>query len=383
MKVLFIIYESIEQFTGGYLYDRKVISYLREKGDIIDILELKKPPYFLAPFSIFSRKFLRILSGYSPHDCVVIDELVCPSLFLPLTFRRSSDTRIVTLVHHLRSNEQIGTVSRHIARLFEKILLNHSDSIIVNSRTTRSTVEKLLHRERPISVCPPGKDTLQNRREPGDLDRAENATNYAQATVRILMVGSVIPRKGHRALIEALNYFKDLNWTLHIAGNNRILPAYTRKLQKLISTFSMSGRVHLSGVLNNDELLSLYRSSDLFVFPSEYEGFGIALAEALHFQLPYVAFSKSGALGEIVGKEEIPTEESIGRRRGGFLIDPENRADFRSALRMLIEDSHLRKKLSREASVLAKTLPSWRDTGNLFYKALHKELNTRPAGSAN
>jgi hypothetical protein len=99
MKVLFIIYESIEQFTGGYLYDRKVISYLREKGDIIDILELKKPPYFLAPFSIFSRKFLRILSGYSPHDCVVIDELVCPSLFLPLTFRRSSDTRNCIAAH--------------------------------------------------------------------------------------------------------------------------------------------------------------------------------------------------------------------------------------------------------------------------------------------
>jgi glycosyltransferase involved in cell wall biosynthesis len=374
MKVLFIIYGSIEQITGGYLYDRKVISFLQENGDSVDILELKKPPYILAPFSIFSPKLMRILSGDSQHDCIVIDELVCPSLFLPLIFRRSSNTRVITLVHHL------GTVSRRIALLFEKVLLNHSDGIIVNSRTTRGTVEKLLHREKPISICPPGKDTLQNKRVPA---RGENSTKYAQGTVRIVMVGNVIPRKGHRALVEALYHLKDLEWTLQIAGDNRIDFAYTRKLQKLISTYGMESRIHLLGVLNDAELLSLYRSSHLFVFPSEYEGFGIALAEALHFQLPYVAFSKSGALCEIVGTEEITTKKSIRRRRGGFLIDPENHEEFRAALRMLVADPQLRKKLSCEASLLAKTLPSWRDTGNLFYGALHKKFNIRHSGSVN
>jgi glycosyltransferase involved in cell wall biosynthesis len=197
------------------------------------------------------------------------------------------------------------------------------------------------------------------------------------------MVGNVIPRKGHRALVEALYHLKDLEWTLQIAGDNRIDFAYTRKLQKLISTYGMESRIHLLGVLNDAELLSLYRSSHLFVFPSEYEGFGIALAEALHFQLPYVAFSKSGALCEIVGTEEITTKKSIRRRRGGFLIDPENHEEFRVALRMLVADPQLRKKLSSEASLLAKTLPSWRDTGNLFYGALHKKFNIRHSGSVN
>ncbi len=373
MKVLFIIYGSIEQISGGYLYDRKVISFLQKNGDRVDILELKKPPYFLAPFSIFSRKLSRILSGFSQHDCIVIDELVCPSVFLHLLFRRSTYTRIVTLVHHLRSNEQVGTVSRRMALLFEKVLLNHSDSIIVNSSTTRETVEKLLHKEKPISVCPPGKDTLQN----GGVPQRKNA----QHPVCILMVGNLIPRKGHRALIEALIYLKDLKWTLQIAGDNSIIPAYTRKLEKLISTYSMESRIHLLGVLDDAALLALYRSSDLFVFPSEYEGFGIALAEALHFQLPYVAFSKSGATWEIVGKEEIKTKESIKRRRGGFLIDPEKHADFSTALRMLITDQHLRKTLSREASLLAKKLPSWHDTGKLFHEALHKTFNTPHIGT--
>ena len=46
MRVGLLIYGNINTISGGYLYDRKLVEFLRKNGDEVTIISLKKTSYF-------------------------------------------------------------------------------------------------------------------------------------------------------------------------------------------------------------------------------------------------------------------------------------------------------------------------------------------------
>jgi hypothetical protein len=165
MKILFVVYGSIAQISGGYLYDRKVLSALKDKNCFIEVLEIRKWPYIIAPLQSFFTP-IRSLFKYTGgglkdnYDLVIIDELTHPSLFLALVLRKHSRRKVAVLVHHLKSKEAIGFPWRAVSRLFEKTLLKNADLIIVNSTTTARTVTDLQKMPIPVHICTPGRHTF-------------------------------------------------------------------------------------------------------------------------------------------------------------------------------------------------------------------------------
>ena len=63
IKVAFIVYGSIDQMSGGYLYDRRVVSALRARGDSVEVFGLSKLPYLLAPFQGLGPMLKTLFSG--------------------------------------------------------------------------------------------------------------------------------------------------------------------------------------------------------------------------------------------------------------------------------------------------------------------------------
>ena len=368
----------MDRVSGGYLYDRMVSAGLTSRGVRVDTLALSKPPYLLSIFQSLSprirdvfRPSRRRANGRGKYDFVIVDELVHPSVCFALPRRRAGGGSVVTLLHHLKSKERIPPLLRFVSSFLERTLLRRSNMVVANSRTTSDTVRELAVRRVPVRVCRPGKDALGSG--PGDM--MERRT--ARGTVRILSVGTLIPRKGFHLLIPAIELIKDLDCALTIAGGTGTDRTYTRKIEEMIVKCGLSERVTLAGAVPEKDLVRLYRSSHIFAFPTRYEGYGIVLAEALFFGLPYVAFN-SGAIAEVVGLYEKRASlaavggdpPGITRAPGGYLVSDHSVEELARGLRLLIEKREERKELEKEAGKLGSRLPSWEDTALCFYETL-------------
>jgi glycosyltransferase involved in cell wall biosynthesis len=357
MRLLFIIYGSLEQISGGYLYDRKVIEYLEEQGTEVDCLQLPVLPYLLCPLHSFYAPLRRLFqdrrsSGYS---CIIIDELTHPSVFFTVSRRNRSGPPVVVLLHHLKIQERIGPLIRIFARPMERSLLRRCDGVIVNSRTTQRTVSELVGSVAPVYICPPGSDNLAAE----DSSGAGKVLAAAGKPVRLLITGNIIPRKGHDLLIRMLADLTDLCWELRIVGAAVNL-GYKRRVDRIVRRYRLQERIIYTGVLSGEALHRQYLEADVFAFPSRYEGFGISLAEAVRMGLPFVAFA-SGAVPEVTGGQ-------------GLLVEQGDLRGFQLHLKRLISDSQFRERTAELSRRLAAGLPTWRQTGDIFLRSI-KEIS--------
>jgi glycosyltransferase involved in cell wall biosynthesis len=360
MRLLFVIYGSLQQISGGYLYDRKVIEYLKDRGIDVDCLELPPCAYLLCPLQSFYAPLRRLFRGSRAggYDCIIIDELTHPSVFLPVSRRRPPGPPVVVLLHHLKSQERIGPLLKVVARAMERKLLRRSDRVIVNSNTTRRTAGELISSEAAIYVCPPGSNTLVRNPE-SEESRGEGPPRVTgQRPVRLLVTGNIIPRKGHDLLVRMLAGLSDLNWELRVVGA-AVDHRYKRRVDRLVRRYTLADRIIYTGVLSGQALSRQYLEADVFVFPSRYEGFGISLAEAIRAELPFIAFA-SGAIPEVTG----------GR---GLLVEEGDLAGFQQHLQRLIADPAFRRQTAELSRSLAGKLPTWSETGETFLQAI-KEI---------
>ena len=93
----------------------------------------------------------------------------------------------------------------------------------------------------------------------------------------------------------------------------------------------MEGSVKLCGCVSNEELLFLYNSADLFVYPSLYEGFGLPVIEAMACRTPVIT-SNVSSLPEVAGDAAI-------------LVDPYNVEEIADAIYRVISDKELKENL--------------------------------------
>ena len=80
MRVGLVIYGALETISGGYLYDRKLVSYMESQGDQVDVISLPRRNYCFNLFDNFSNRLYRRITT-KPFDILLQDELNHPSLF--------------------------------------------------------------------------------------------------------------------------------------------------------------------------------------------------------------------------------------------------------------------------------------------------------------
>lgn len=149
----------------------------------------------------------------------------------------------------------------------------------------------------------------------------------------LLFVGQLTPRKGYdlaiRALAEVVTVFPSAS-LLIVSGINQ---AQREQVLALATTLGVAHHVHILGYLPDETLHALYRTSDVFLFPTRYEGFGLPLLEAMAAGCPLVA-------------SDIPVIDEIVYHEYNGLLFPygDSRALGQSILRLL-QDQALRERL--------------------------------------
>lgn len=167
--------------------------------------------------------------------------------------------------------------------------IDHADVLTVISEYTKQQV--LLHftiKNKPVY-------TIHNGVELSVFPGAK-VPDYIEDANFFFTIGVFHPKKNFHVLIPLMHSFP--NMKLVIAGNKN--SAYAKKIEALIYSNNLKGRVILPGEINDEEKYWLYTNCKAFLFPSIAEGFGLPVIEAMLAGKP-VFLSKYTSLPEIGG----------------------------------------------------------------------------------
>ena len=348
MRILLVIYGDLEQQTGGYRYDARLVAFLRERGHRVDLFSQIPGSYGMRLLQDAPGRLLRAVQEHEP-DLILEDELNHPSLIRGnRRLRLHGELPIVSVVHHLASSEEHGWIRGFMVKRIEKAYLRTIDGAVFNTPATRRAAEELRGSELPGVVALPSMDGL--REIAGTRRDGEAPGNPSGGELRLLTVGSLIRRKRIDAVIGALALLGDPGVSLTIVGDDSAEPGTARSLRRLPGQLGVGGQVRFVGSLDDEALHEAYSRADLFVLPSQHEGFGMVYLEAMARGVPVVATSAGGA-GAIVRDRE-----------NGFICKPGSSADVARIIKELRERPDELTRLSREARRSAGNHPTWEES---------------------
>jgi len=343
MRIEFLVPAPFDLVTGGYGYDRRIVAEWRAAGHVVTVHELAgRHPW---PDDIAKRSAIAVWAALPAGSIVVIDNL---GLAAFADLEQALATRGIVVLNHHPIGLETGLDPDIAAALvaIEQRLMPLARKVITTSTTTTQTVADQfgVSTDRLVTIDP-GTET------------APRSTGSPNATTQILSIGSLIPRKGHDVLMRALAKLFDLDWHLTIAGSARHDPDCAATLMALPESLGIAERVTFLGEMTGEPLVELWRQADLFALATHYEGYGMAIAEALKRGLP-VAVCGGGAAGALIRPET------------GVVCPPGDVDQLSKALRRLIFDRRLRGIMSDAAWDFGKTLPDWATQAKAFADAI-------------
>ena len=153
----------------------------------------------------------------------------------------------------------------------------------------------------------------------------------------ITNLGRVSKQKNQLLLVEAFNLirtdFKD--WKIEIWGETGLEKEYERSIKNLINKYNLEENFIFRGSTN--EVYKELTNASIFAFPSIYEGFGLALGEAMATGLP------------CIGLINCPAVNTLIKHNQNGLLCNNDPYEFSQALRKLMENRDLRIKLGSQA----------------------------------
>jgi glycosyltransferase involved in cell wall biosynthesis len=344
VRVAFVTVGDTRRLTGGYLYNFRVLTALRERG--VEVEEIV--PCGASP----GEQEAASRSGLGPDarrfDIIVVDALariVCA----PHLDRWREERPVVAMVHELPSAAGSATGKE---REYEEPLLR-SDRLISVSEHGGSILEGRGVPTARIRVVPPGFDRFPSG----------GGAPARGGTVRALCVAQWIPRKGILDLVQAWALNERPGASLELVGETDADPVYAASVNAAVAD-APDASVIVSGPVDDATLGDAYAAADLFVLPSRYEGYGVVYAEALAHGLPVIACDV-GPVPELVGEE------------AALLVPPGDAEALSVALDLLLKDAALRDRMSTAARRRAGELPRWEDTAAGFLRVLNEAVTER------
>ncbi|SHJ63450.1 Glycosyl transferases group 1 [Roseomonas rosea] len=339
MRIAFALPAPLDAISGGYNYDRRILHGLRELGHVVRVEEMAgRHPL---PDEAAEAAARSVVGRLAEGEVLVVDGLGLPAFAgLPAT------ARAVGLIHHPTALETgFPAADREALLQRERALFPAMARLIT---TSRLTAERL---SAEFAVAPSRIGTV----EPG-TEEAARAAGSGGPGCSILAVGTLVPRKGYDVLLRALARLTDIEWTLTIVGAPRD-PVHAAGLKALAEELGIAQRVTFAGEVEGEALEALYARADLFASASHWEGYGMAVAEALARGLP-LAVTSGGALADLAPRD------------AAVICAPGDANSLSRAMRRPIYDPGLRQAMADAAWRAGQALPRWTDRAAAFAREI-------------
>lgn len=203
--------------------------------------------------------------------------------------KKISGKPLVIHVHATDFDRSGGSVNPKVYSI-EREGMEAADKIITVSNLTKQIViEK-------YGIHPSKIKTVYNAVEPLERD-ARKALKRGIDDKIVTFLGRITLQKGPEFFIEAahqvLKRVKNVRFVM--AGSGDMMNAMIRRA----ATLKISDHFHFTGFLNSDDVLQMFKMSDVYVMPSVSEPFGISPLEAMQSDVP-VIISKQSGVAEIL-----------------------------------------------------------------------------------
>jgi len=167
-------------------------------------------------------------------------------------------------------------------------------------------------------------------------------------------LGTVEPRKNITGLIEAYEQFykTNIDYSLVIAGHKGW---NDKKIYKKFSSSPLKDKIKFIGSVDAADKYTLYTMSELFVYPSFYEGFGFPVAEAMACGVPVITSNRS-SLPEITNNST-------------YLVNPNRPSELAQALVEMTKNEKLREKFKNLGLEQAKKF-NWETVARQWLRAI-------------
>jgi len=205
-----------------------------------------------------------------------------------------------------------------------------SDLIITISESAKNDIIKNLGvDEDKIEIVHPGID-LENYSQKYEKEELERIRKkYNLPSEYILYLGTIEPRKNIERIIKAFIKYKekvDDDLKFVIVGKKGWK---YENIMKLIE--SMGTDIIITGYIDEEDKIPIYKLAQFFTFPSLYEGFGMPVLEAMAAGVPVVT-SNVSSLPEVAGDAAI-------------LVNPLNEDEIFEAYKKIRNDSNYREEM--------------------------------------
>ncbi|HMQ52704.1 MAG TPA: glycosyltransferase family 1 protein [Anaerolineae bacterium] len=231
--------------------------------------------------------------------------------------------------------------------------LRAADLIIVPSACTKRDAQKFygLPEDKIKVIYEAAGPHFQPIRQAEAVDRVRR--KYGLPERFLLHVGTIEPRKNLTRLLDAFHALlgEEPELRLVLVGKKGWLyESFFQRLQAL----GLQERVIFPGFVDEAELPAFYQLAQVFVYPSFYEGFGLPPLEAMSCGAAVVS-SQAASLPEVVGE-------------AGLMVDPADTGALTRALRRVLLDAELRRKLQKRSLEQAQRF-SWAKAAQMLVEA--------------
>jgi glycosyltransferase involved in cell wall biosynthesis len=246
---------------------------------------------------------------------------------LPADLKKNGVKSVVT-IHDLifmRYPHLYKWIDRKIYIKKVKLAVKRADKIVAISHQTKSDLMELLHvPQEKIEVIYQGCNAVFKKKI-AEEEIEQIKANYSLPKEYILFVGTLEERKNVSLILEA-----NLSLKLPIV----LIGKHTKYWKKLVTKKkyqAIQSLVFSPTVSDNEHLAAIYQGAKVFVYPSQFEGFGIPVIEALHSHIPVIT-SNSSSLPEAAGK-------------GSKLVDIQTAEPLKEAISVVWQSESLRKEM--------------------------------------
>jgi glycosyltransferase involved in cell wall biosynthesis len=251
---------------------------------------------------------------------------------IPYRLGECNFKRVVTIhdLIYLRYPEFFPTIDRVVYNHKFKHACQNADMVLAICEQTKFDLMQFLNvPEYKIQVhyqsCSP---TFYDKRSPKEIE--DFKSKYSISKPYILNVGAFEQRKNQLNLIDAFAMIaNEVDAELILIGDGK---DYKEQVKAKIQNINLENRIRILSGISHFDLPLFYQASNLFCFPSFFEGFGIPIVEALFSGVPVIT-SIGSCFPESAGENSI-------------YIDPHSPTEIAQAIKTVLSNENLRMQMT-------------------------------------